>query len=334
MRAIGDLASLMMSSRENTMLRRSSDVAAQDATLGKVSNIAHHLQGTVTSVALLERKLELLNQYQFNARETQNNFSVKQNSLEAIVSTVEEFSEKAVVSIQAQNNDQIQLLSRMATDAFNDVVNKLNTKSAGKYIFSGSATSTRPLPDGQQILSQIKQDVPGINATSSFGVAIDDWFQAINGAYQASIYSGSEQDTIFTPIGVGKGVVSEVDASHEAITTLLKGLAKIAVVSDTVLQANASDQQNILKNGLEDISAAMPMLPHVQSLIGVSQEHISSAIEENDAYLFIYEKSQNSLIGVDQYQRLSEHQAIQTQIGISYQILTWRTKNTLADYLR
>jgi flagellar hook-associated protein 3 FlgL len=213
-------------------------------------------------------------------------------------------------------------------------VNKLNTKSAGKYIFSGSATSTRPLPDGQQILSQIKQDVSGINATSSFGVAIDDWFQAINGAYQASIYSGSEHDTIFTPIGVGKGVVSEVDASHEAITTLLKGLAKIAVVSDTVLQANASDQQNILKNGLEDISASMPMLRHVQSLIGVSQEHISSAIEENDAYLFIYEKSQNSLIGVDQYQRLSEHQAIQTQIGISYQILTWRAKNTLADYLR
>lgn len=334
MRSIGDLASLMMSNRENTMLRRTADIAAQEATLGKVVNQAQHLKGSIASVTLIERRLELLNQYQSNANELQSFFSIAQNSFDAILSTADDFLAKAALSTQVDSSAQIELFSRIAADAFQDIVNKLNIKSAEKYVFSGAATSTRPLPEGKEIISQLKQDISGVTSTSSLDDAIDDWFLSPNGVYQTTIYAGSSEEIDGVPIGVGKSIQIEVNASQDNIKTLLKGLAKIAVASDSITQSQLSEQRQFMQKGLEELNSAIPMMRHVQSLIGVSEEYISKTIKENENFISIHEADKYSLVSLDQFERLSEHQAIHTQINISYQILGQRAKNSLADYLR
>lgn len=130
MRAIGDLASFMLSSQFQTRLRNTADTSAQEATTGLASDKARHLGGSPMAVSLLDRKTQLLEQHQRGIAEA----SVLANATQSVLGRIQDQTTELGISLslvgQLDRVSEVKTLSDTAAKTLVDVVNALNMSTA------------------------------------------------------------------------------------------------------------------------------------------------------------------------------------------------------------
>lgn len=284
MRSIGDLASLMMSSRRQSTLRQNAEASAQSATTGLANDKARHLGGNSTSLALLERKIELLKQYQDNTVEARTMASAVQSSLEKISGGTEEFFNSLALSSQIDTQAELQILSNQASALFEDSINTLNISVAGKFIFSGTAVSTQPLPNGDDVWEQLKSDLAGVTNANTASQVIDNWFDNPVGPYHVDIYKGSMADNVGFPIDAESKIQLSARANTPELLNILKALAKSAFAADKDNQLSAVDQKDLFSRSRISLMQSNTQLTSAQASIGATEAMIESIFGNPENY--------------------------------------------------
>jgi flagellar hook-associated protein 3 FlgL len=334
MRAIGDLATFMLSKQFQARLRMSAETAAEEATTGLAKNRIKHLGGSSLAISLLDRKTQLLEQHQLGNAETAVFASATQSILQRVQDQSGALAKNLSLVSQLNSAPEVKALSDSAALAFVDIVNALNVDVAGQFLFSGAATNARPLPSGQALMDMLRADIGGPISADVAISAIESWFKAPNGPFETTAYSGSATGFAQRPIGPDQTVIFGLRADGETVRDLLSALATAALASDDTLGLTLTEQKKLLLEGHSDLLQADRALTEERAGLGLSEAMIDASRNATDIELDRVSMDRVSLLGVDQFEAASEFEAAQQQLEVFYRIAARQSRVSLAEYLR
>ncbi len=334
MRAIGDLASYMLSSRLQSDLRNSAETAAEAATTGLAKNKSRHLGGATMALSLLDRKAVLLEQHQRGIAEA----SLFAGAMQSTLGRIQDQTSQLVASLslvsQVQHSSELKTLSETAAGVFVDTVNAVNSEIAGRSLFSGSVTRAQPLPNGQALLDMLRTDVAGAATVADVMTAIDTWFDAPGGTFETAAYQGSDTGFMTLPLSAGDTATFGLRADGETMRDLFKALAKGALAGDSGLGLDQGAQTRLLDQSRIDLLRSDRSLTEERSSLGLTEAIVEDARVTTDSELARLAIDRLSLIGVDQFEAASEFEAAQQQLEVFYRIAARQSRTSLAEYLR
>lgn len=334
MRPIGDLASFLLSSRFQIDLRSSAVSTAESATTGLAKDKARHVGGATLAVSLLDRKSVLLEQHKSGIAEAALLAGATQSVLGRIQDQAVQVTNSLSLVSQLQNLSELKTLSDTVGNVFVDTVNALNSKVAGRYLFSGSETQAQPLPSGQALLDMLRTDVSAAVDANGVMAALDAWFDTPGGGFETLAYQGSGAGFMSLPLSSENTATFGLRADDEAIRNHLKSLAKAALASDPGLALSMADQTMLLEQARADLRNSDQVLTEERSGLGLTEAIIETARTSTEADLARVISDRLSLVGVDQFQAASEFEAAQQQLEVFYRIAARQSRTSLAEYLR
>ncbi|WP_299786408.1 flagellin [uncultured Marivita sp.] len=334
MRAIGDLAAFMMSSRFQTSLRNGAESAAEAATTGLAKDKARHLGGATMAVSLLDRKAILLEQHRRGIAEAAVFAGSTQSILGRIQDQAGRLTDNLSLVSQLQSPAELKTISDSAAEVFIDTVNALNSQIAGKYVFSGTATQTKPLPDGADLLALVRTATLGATIAADVQAALDSWFDTPGGGFETTAYQGSDTGFMSLPLTKDDTATFGLRADGDTVKDLLKGLAKAAVAGDPALNLSIVEQSRLLGESRADILQADRTLTEERASLGLTESIIENARVMTEANQARIATDRLSLLGIDQFEAASEFEAAQQQLEVFYRIAARQSRTSLAEYLR
>lgn len=334
MRSIGDLATFMLSSQFQARLRIAADASAQEATTGLAKDTARHLGGSPMAVSLLDRKSELLEQHQRGIAEAGLFASAMQSVLGKIQDQTGQLGTSLSLVSQLQQPSELKTLSDAAATTMIDTVNALNSEIAGRYLFSGSGTRARPLPNGESLLAMLRSQIAGATNPGDAIAAVEAWFDAPGGPFESLAYSGSETGFAQLPIGPDQAVTLGLRADGETVRDMLKALGIAALASDASLGFDVVDQKTLLDEGRIALLQVDSSMTEERAGLGLIEARIDTARLAAESDLSRIALDRMSLAGVDQFKAASDFEAAQQQLEVFYRIAARQGRVSLAEYLR
>ncbi|MCI5110181.1 MAG: hypothetical protein MRY75_06470 [Marivita sp.] len=334
MRAIGDLATYIISRHMHDRLQSEADRAAFETTTGMAKDRTRHLGGSSLAVSLLERKSQLLEQHRRGVSEAALFGTTSQTILGRIQDQAAVLANSLSLVSQVQLTSEVETLSATAAATFHDTVRALNSEVGGRHLFAGSATGQRPLLDGQSLTGMLRAHVSGTTDPDAIRSAVEAWFDTPGGPFETMAYTGSATGFAMQPIGPDETVVFGLRADSETIRDLLKALSVATLASDPALALSLADQKRLLDHVRGQLSDVDRTLTEERATLGLIEARIETARGAVDADLDRVSLDRLALIGVDQFQAASEFEAVQQQLDVFYRVSARRERVSLAEYLR
>ena len=334
MRAIGDLASFMLSSRFQANLRNTALSVAQEATTGLAADKARHLGGLNLEMSLLERKTILLEQHQRGIIEAGLFASSTQVILGRIQDQTTQLSQNLSLASQLTEVSALKAISDEAAAAFVDTINAINSKFAGRFILSGSATKSQPLPNGNTILEMLRSEISGASSINDVIIALDAWFDAPSGGFNTLAYKGSNTGYARLPLSEKDTAIFSLRADDEVFRNMLKAVSKSALVTNPLLNLTPEDQQTLLSQSHVDIISLDKQLTKERANLGLTEAVVEEARLSTESELARLKLDRLTMIGVDQFESASKFEAGQKQLELFYRIAARQGQTSLAEYLR
>ncbi|MCR9111339.1 hypothetical protein [Marivita sp. XM-24bin2] len=334
MRPIGDLAQFMLSKQMQSRLRTSADIAGQETTTGLTNDIAQHLGGASIAVSLLDRKMELLGQHKHGIAEARVFASASQTVLAEIQDQSSQLINSLALASQMQSASELKVLSEKAAQAMIDIVNALNSKIGGKYLFAGSDTQSKPLPDGISLVAMLRSEVSGATTVGDVRNAINTWFETSGGAFETLAYAGSDTGFLQMPIGNGESAKFGLRADGESVRGLIQALGIAAFATDSSIALGTTDQKKLLTDGYNALRQIDLSLTEERAGLGLIEASIENAKIATEMEISRIERDRLSLIGIDQFEAASKFESAQQQLDVFYRIAARQGRTSLAEYLR
>lgn len=306
-------------------LRQSIARTAEEATTGRYSDLTAHLSGRIGSAMLSQKAVDgiAFEREQLSQREVR--LDITQNNL----ALIHERSAGVGISMRIAlgSGDLVSqgLAARDAKAALGNIFGALNVRYGERYLFSGDATATQPLPNPEDLLSQLRTIADGAATPADFATAIDTYFNDPAGGWQQSIYRGS--DSASDP--------DAVTASNPAIVEIISGLAVMAL-ADPINSPPAllSLNPGVVDAAADRVSSGTVTLTNVRSELGVKQEQIRTDQKLLDLEETIVTTAFNSLTARDQYEAASALKILESNLEASYLLTSRLASLSLLNFLR
>jgi len=305
-------------------LRKSIARTSEEAVTGQVADLAAHLSGRVGTAMLSQKALNDigLQREQISLRE--GRLDVMQRSLSSIHNRAlgldtEMRAALGVGDLRAQG-----LAARDAQAALTEVFASLNVRFGERYLFSGDATATAPLPDASALIDDIRQLADAAATPAAFQTALSTYFNDPAGGWAQSIYRG-------TPVSSDPEAATATDP---AIVQLITGLAVLAISDPEDSPALISQNPDIVLSGVQILSVGTDSLTKLRAEKGVFQEQIVTLKETLDIEETIFSSTLSSLMARDQYEAASALKQLEATLEASYLLTSRLSSLSLLNYMR
>ena len=174
-----------------------------------------------------------------------------------------------------------EMSAKLIQDIREDIVNVVNTRLNGRYIFGGENGNNKPAiytdgtgeelsyinPDGRwsnnQFIDNTGAEVPYINPNGTFS---NQWQNA--GVFEIGISKNNEMN-----IGTSMSLFMEVDVSDATSAATTKSIFDILGNLEKVLNENDGDE---IRKSLQELDAVLDNISQEQSNIGAKIERLTS----------------------------------------------------------
>jgi flagellar hook-associated protein 3 FlgL len=331
---IGDMRQQFLTTRHNTAMKNELNTLAQELTTGEVADITSHLGGAQTTLAGVDRQLQMLGQFSQANAETGHLLSVMQTALAGLDSHRETASSTLLMIGASSTPSQISVASSIAASSFEATVQTLNLRSGDRAMFGGNDLDGNPLVNGDDMLATLRAQVTGLTTTSDIDAAIDTWFDAPGGGFETDGYQGDPNGYLNRATAANQTVEIGVRADDQAIRDTLKSLAKGALAGDTTLSLDINTQRELqMKAGVGLLSSASSMAG-VQARLGYAQAQVEEAAVRTSAQESSYGIMRNNLVSADPFETATRLQSIQLQLETHYTLTARLSRLSLTEYLR
>lgn len=334
MRSIGDLSLLLFSQRSQSALKGIVDKSARAMSTGQVTNKANHLGGATISLSLIDRKDTLLKQQKIGIAEAAIFAEATQISLGRIQDEVERTSRSLMLSSQIEEPLELRTLSERAFDGFDAVIQHLNTQTSGKFVFSGTSTTSRPLQRGEDMIANMRSNLAAVSSAGDLITTITAWFQPPGGSFDTTAYSGSSMGYVSMPLTAESSATFGFRADDDVVRDMLKALAIAALATDDSVAIPIDEKKTALEYASRELNKSVGNLIDERSSLGLTQARIDEARRHVETDLLNLETTRIELIGIDQFEEATRFEAAQHQLEILYRIAARQGTTSLAEYLR
>lgn len=332
--SFGDLAKGYQLRRHNAALKGVISSLSNELTAGVKSDIGSALKGDLARIANIEHSLTSIESFVFVTNEAQQFVESMQSSLGALQSLMSEII-PALISTPTSSSTIIDAASIGSTARFSDAISILNTSISGRYIYSGTSSTTPPLEKFDVIFSSLKSKVSGITDLEHFISAVNQWFDAPEGGggYMDVAYRGEEPLKPFA-VGAGERISIDLTAASPKLRKALSGLAIAALVSEGAFENDPGTQSKLLQIAGEKLAGSEADIIRIRAEVGVSAATLHRILTRNLSERSGLELARGALISVDPYEVTTALQSAQVQLESVYALTSRLSGLSLLEFLR
>jgi flagellar hook-associated protein 3 FlgL len=331
---IGDIAHSLMMRRQGNSLRQELSALTQELATGKTRNLASSLRGNFSSISAVEHSIKLQDGFSVTRRTAEQILSFSQQSIGSMQTLIDEIGTPLLAATSSGTGVQSEPFVARGPDLLRDLVSYANTQRAGRYVFAGVESGTKPVADAETMLAEISIATAGAVSAVDFSNAIDDWFENPAAGFQMTGYNGGDPASGRLDISTSQSVAFETTAKDQAFRDAFKNAATIALVNNGEFSGSTLERTELLQSAATGLIDASSGLVAIQAEIGASQQRIETANSQSSLELQMLNSVKNDIISADPYEVATRLEAAQTQLEALYLVTAKTSRLNLSEYLR
>ena len=330
--SVGDMAQSFQMRQHNLQLKTAMTTLTEEVISGIKQDLGAAVSGDFISLAGIDRSLTMLESYDIATTEADLIAGTMQQSLQTLRSLNDGIGVALLSAATTATKPMIDATVNDAATRFDTLISTLNTNVAGRYLFSGAATDTRPLPGADVILAALSSELSGVTDASDAITRIDNWFDDPAG-FAATQYQG---DASRSQIRIAEGEVTriEITAIDPALRDAMKGFAMAALLAEDLFSGDLEARSSLVTAAGERVNQGDDTLAGLAANLGTVEARIADAKVRNGAERSALEIARTELIGADPYESASALEAVRTQLETLYTLTSRLSSLSMTDYLR
>lgn len=333
--SVGDMAQTYQLRRHSAQLKQTAATLSEEMTTGIQKDLGKAVKGDYRALSAIDTSLSRLEAYTQNSKMATLYSSSMQSSLASVQEMASSVASSLISASSGVATSSREVAVQQAAQSFEAVIDTLNTKVSGRYIFSGTDVASRPVAPADTILAALGSAVNGLTTSSDILAAIDNWFAAPagSGGFADIAYTGGTNSVTETIISDTDKVSLPTTAADLELRDTLKGFAISALVAGNFIPADETVINSLVRASGEQLLSADTALSTLRGQVGVTEEKIASAQAANTSEKTSLNLARLSLIGIDEYETATALEAVTSQIETLYTLTSRLSSLSLTDYL-
>jgi flagellar hook-associated protein 3 FlgL len=328
-----DIAQSMMLRRSGTSLRNSVAQLTEQLASGQYTDKSKALNGALTRLAHVEHGIQLSERHVANADFLTTVLSAQQSALGRLGEITQELALDFQISTQGTDNLVMSEANSRARDGFADAIGILNTKVAGRFLFSGTSGQERPFADPNTILTALEASLPPSVSVNDIQDHVNTWF-ASGGGFDTIAYVGGDAATSGVNLGNGISVRPELSGAEQAFRDSLAGLALGALGETLAPTLSAAQRRTLLSLSSTALFGAEASRVGLQARIGATEARVDTAKLQAEVEATTLQIARSELLAADPYETATALEAATQRLDALYMVTARLSRLSLTEYLR
>ena len=329
---LGDLSASVSMRRQNVSLRQEIERLSKELTTGQVSDFRDVLAGSFSSITDIERRVSILDGFRVATAEA----TIYASNAQLALGNFQNFGGDLASSLITAGTSPTSVSGAdtvaEAENALIGMVGAVNTRVAGRYLFSGTATDQAPLPPAQVILDELRLALTGATAPADVIAAADAWFSDPLG-FEAIIYQGSTNQLSPIALSPSESVALDVKAIDPKKLETIKLTAVAALADDSAFSFDISSQGDLFSRLGQSLLVGQDEVITLRADIGFVEARIEGIVARNEAELTSLGFAKANLLEVDPFETATKLEEAQFQLQSLYSVTVRNSHLSLANFL-
>ena len=331
--SVGDLAHTYILQRRSAALKTQMSHLGNELSTGQKSDKRAIFSGNTGHVIGIEADLKTLEGYKVAVAEATQFSQAVQIALERVDTSVGNLGTILFAMSPHATEPVLEQFSSEAEAELYTIVSALNTKIAGRSLFSGRATDQQALADVNTILDSLRAEVAGATSTQDIQARADEWFNSTSG-FTAAIYSGDVSDLSGFRLSKGEVVNIQATANDQIFRDTIKHIAIAAISTDPALGLDINDRRTLVQDAGKNLFASKNGLTALRGTIGAAQSRIDVIATRNSSKEGALLMTKAALLNADPFEAATELEAVQFQLQSLYAVTAKMAEMSFLNYMR
>lgn len=329
---IGDMAVSFAQRQRNMALRQDINRLSGELATGQVTDVREVLAGNFNYLADIERKMTDLSSYKVASTEAAHYTNAMQVSLTQIHEIGTKMSSALLTASTGSTGPTSKETAGEARATLDAMIGRLNEQTAGRHLFSGTATDQAPLPDADTLLTALKAAISGSATPDDMLTNAKTWFDDPAG-FAATLYAGSNDGLAPMTLSRSDKVTLDIRATDPELREVLRITALAALADDPAFGLTGTQQLELYRKTGQELLVAQDDIIAVQARVGFAEARIEEITTRNAAETTSLEFARGKLLAVDPFEAATRLEEVQFQLESLYSITVRMSKLNLASFL-
>lgn len=330
--SLGDLSSSFVSRRTNVALRQDLARYTQELSTGQVTNVREVLAGNYTYLTDIERKMSMLEGYKVATTEAQQFTATMQAAIGGISDVTQDLSNSlitaGITAIGPANAD----IASEAKNALDEILSRLNTEVAGRFLFSGTATDQAPLAGTDDVLDGLRTALTGASTPEDMLAAANTWFDDPAG-FEATVYQGASTPLSAFALSQIDTVGLDLRATDPDLRQMLKLTALSALADDPAFALTVQQKTELFVASGREMLGARDNITNLAGRVGFVEARIEAIAARNAAEQTSLSFAKNELLAIDPFDSATRLEEVQLQLQSLYSITARNAQLSLVNFI-
>ena len=290
------------------------------------------LIGNYTFLTDAEHKAQVLEGFDVATTEATQFTGTMQFALGRFVEQAQKLASTLIAGGTNSSGTTPKELAAESRSSFSAMIGALNTSSAGRQLFSGTATNQQPMIDADTILADLSAAISGAATPADMIAQATAWFEDPTG-FVASAYLGSDDPLTPFLLSDQEKVTLDLRASDPGFFPALRGAAVAAVATDPGFALNGSQQTDLFNLTSQELLQGQSSAVALQARVGFAEARIDLIATRNAAEATSLQFARNALLEVDPYEAATKLEEAQFQLQSLYSVTVRMSQLSLVNYL-
>ncbi len=331
---IGDLRQHFLTTQSNSKTKTELNTLVQELTTGLKSDLTEHLGSSQTALSSLNRQLAMLDGFASANTQTSQMLSIMQSSLSQVDTQRSNASVALFTIDSASSPSELSNASSASFAGLEASISALNIRVADRAVFGGDDLTTSPLVSAEEMLENLREELSGFTELSEITLAIDDWFDSPSGGFSSAGFQGSPDSKMERLIASGQSVEIDARADDGALKSVLKGLVKGVLATDSSLSIGLAESRELQQSAAVDLLSAGEAMATLQGRVGFIEGQVEEMSARNAAEQTSLSIFKTELTQADPFETATQLEAVKFQLETQYTLTSRLSGLSLVGYLR
>lgn len=330
----GDAAQFTQLRRDSAALKSDLSRLTSELSTGRTADLGRALGGDYSTLADITRSMRLNTSFSASVAEASIAAEGRQGALGRLSAEVDGFAVDLLASASTGNMTGIEIRLSDGGERFEQAVDTLNTRLAGRSLFSADAPDQTPLISGEDMMVELRALVAGAPDAATMVADVEAWFQDAGGGYETLAWQGGGGNPPGVLLGEGQSAETGITALDPAIRETLTGLALAALASEQAVPLPEAEQRALVTASAQQMLSGEGNLIELRARLGVEEARIEDARVTAQTTRSSLQIEYGRLVEADPYETATELEAVSTRLESLYILTARMSRLSLTEYLR
>lgn len=316
--------------------QQKSDLARLTSELssGRVADLGQALGGDYSTLADITRSMRLNSSFISSVTEASIAAEGRQSALGRVAAELDGYAPSLLAVTGSGSLSDLQLTLADGTNRFEQAVDAMNTRLAGRSLFSADMPGASPLISGEDMMVELRSLVSGAPDAATAVADVTAWFMDAGGGYETIAWQGGAGAAPSVLIAEGQSAETGVTALDPAIRGSLAGLALAALASEQAPAFAEDEQRALITASASQMLSAEGGLIELRARLGAEEGRIEDARVTAESTRASLQIEYGRLVEADPYETATELEAVSIRLESLYILTARMSRLSLTEYLR